>query len=820
MKIKGGQTKSFDLRFGAALLVLIGLLILSLMKMSHNKEVSPAKSKLPTNSQLTDLEFSPELLELQINQANYKQIKEKREEALQVGLLFTTKDDFVPADMRIETLEYPIDIRLKGDLLDHIKGDKWSYRIQLKNNDLWRDMSVFSIQNSAARSHLAEWYMHQLFRLEGVMSTRYDFIKLEENGNQKGVYAYEEHFTDELLVAHKKPIGPILKHNDDAYWKNIQKDVKPFYWTKAVDLELFNTAHKGEPDFMKSFEYAKSMLQGFLNSERSAEQVFDVDKMAKYYALMELSHGFHSQQITNIRFYFNPLSAKLEPIAFDCFGVELPAVTEGWSAAGEGINAKVKPLEGYPYGGVYMHLLFRDEGFFESYLSYLFKFSKQEYIDNNMSLLDDYVKERELFIQQDEDYKTYQFSADALFKKAGYTRKKIPPLPDYSIKVFTKKNSTQNLVVKSFHYFPMEIIGFGTNGQLLDTLAQRVFLEAYNAKTPQEVYSVRNKKNYDQLFYSVLGLDSHAIAPIRINNIPEVEMNASKSSLSDIQNKYSIDLEGDVLSFNSNQIEVDDPLIIPSGLKLLLKAGQRIHFSKSGCLISKSPVQALGTASMPIELIGERSKGQAILITGGALETSVFKHCHFKSLHSLKYAGMHSVAGLTMSVEATLMNCVFEDMHGESALAMTNANVTIQDATFTNCVGHALTCEYSVGDLDKLRFEAIGGDAIQAKYSALDISESYFDDINGQAILTNKMDKLALSDISIYNSFEGIHVRHTDSVFMEQISLINLQNGIQVDGSQTQSSHVTCVDVHVEDTDRDYTVDQFSTLILDKKRVY
>ena len=814
------KNQSINWKFGAALLVLLSLLIGSLFHIINKKSATHHASIPPSDSELSHISFSPEVLELQINKENYQRIRQKRERALEAGLLFTSKADLVPADMRIDKNVFPIDIRLKGDLLDHIRGDKWSYRIQLKQDELWRGMSVFSIQNSAARSHLAEWYMHQLFRLEGLMSTQYDFVEVQENGQGKGVYAYEEHFTDDLLVAHKKPIGPILKHNDDAYWNNVQKDVKPFHWTKAAEIELFNTNHNGDAEFMESFEYAKSMLHGFLNADYAASEVFDIDKMAKYYALMELSHGFHSQQITNIRFYYNPLSAKLEPIAFDCFGVELPTVTEDWAAAGEGINPKVKPLEGYPYGGVYMHKLFQDKLFFARYMSYLSQFTKADYLTQRFKLLEPYVKERESFIQQDDEYKAYQFSVENVFRKAGFTRKKIEPLPDYSLKVMTRNHSTQNLVVQSFHYFPMELIGFGTKGQLLDTLARRVFLEAYNIDTTQELYELRNTQDYDQLFYTVLGIDTFFVAPIRINNVPDVQFKADDSSLSRIQDSHSILIEADVLSFTEDQINIDEPLIIPSGITVSFKAGQRIRFLNAGCLISKSPIRAKGTSEKPIEFIGQAKAGQAILLTDNVQGSSVFEHCKFKSLSSMSYRGLYSKAGLTLSQEVTLKNCQFDNMQGEAAISLIHATMEIDNVQFNDCLGHAFTCMYTKGSLKALRLASIGGDGILAQYSSLVIEDSHFESIHGEAIVALGMNKLELAKIDILHSFEGISVLQTDTVFMDDVSLTNLQNGIQVEGSQDQVSFVMCQNVQFEELETEYAVDQFSTLFLDNKRLY
>ncbi|HKI84334.1 MAG TPA: hypothetical protein VKA63_08360, partial [Candidatus Krumholzibacteria bacterium] len=49
---------------------------------------------------------------------NYEKILAKREEALRVGLLFTTDEDEVPAEMEADGKTIPVKMRLKGDWPD------------------------------------------------------------------------------------------------------------------------------------------------------------------------------------------------------------------------------------------------------------------------------------------------------------------------------------------------------------------------------------------------------------------------------------------------------------------------------------------------------------------------------------------------------------------------------------------------------------------------------------------------------------------------------------------------------------------------------
>ena len=58
--------------------------------------------------------------------------------------------------------------------------------------------------------------MHEMMKREGVLTTDYQFIKVEINGKEKGIYAFEEHFTFDLLTSQNRKVGPMMKVSEDG----------------------------------------------------------------------------------------------------------------------------------------------------------------------------------------------------------------------------------------------------------------------------------------------------------------------------------------------------------------------------------------------------------------------------------------------------------------------------------------------------------------------------------------------------------------------------------------------------------------------------
>ncbi|MBT4775040.1 MAG: hypothetical protein HON99_04930, partial [Crocinitomicaceae bacterium] len=139
--------------------------------------------------------YNPEdAIEIKISSANMKVIDSLRLRALENGVIDNSLKRYFDAEIKTAHADIPIQIRLKGDWVDHLKGDKWSFRIKVKPGFSFNGLKSFSIQSPHTRSFLEEYVLHKLFEQEDVLTTRYDFSPIMLNGKNLGIYAIEEHF--------------------------------------------------------------------------------------------------------------------------------------------------------------------------------------------------------------------------------------------------------------------------------------------------------------------------------------------------------------------------------------------------------------------------------------------------------------------------------------------------------------------------------------------------------------------------------------------------------------------------------------------------
>jgi hypothetical protein len=129
--------------------------------------------QIQTFSRRTYPVFKEEPLAIILDTSKFIKIKKIRERAFKNHILQTTDDDWVKAMIFGDGKMMKAKIRLKGDWLDHLQGDKWSFRIKLKKGFAWRRLRTFSVQTPLARGYLMEWVAHKFYDSQDILTTRY-----------------------------------------------------------------------------------------------------------------------------------------------------------------------------------------------------------------------------------------------------------------------------------------------------------------------------------------------------------------------------------------------------------------------------------------------------------------------------------------------------------------------------------------------------------------------------------------------------------------------------------------------------------------------
>ncbi len=251
-----------------------------------------------------------------------EKLRRKREEAMKAGILETSDNDYVPAQIRYGNRDIKVKLRLKGDWTDHLEGKKWSSRIHVSGKDHLFGMRRFSIQHPKTRGYQSEILYFETLRKYGILAPRYFFVNVTFNGDDIGVMAIEEHFSKELLEHNARREGVILKFDESLVWAATDGADRGFGGVYDdylnADIDAFRLKKTStSPTLSREYAIAVGLLRSFMAGDLTASAVFDTQQLGGFIAVAEIFRSPHAVRWHNLRFYFNPISMKLEPIGFD-----------------------------------------------------------------------------------------------------------------------------------------------------------------------------------------------------------------------------------------------------------------------------------------------------------------------------------------------------------------------------------------------------------------------------------------------------------------------------------------------------------------------
>jgi hypothetical protein len=263
---------------------------------------------------------------------NYNTILSQREEALETAVFIAAESDFQTADIRLDDQTIPIRLRLRQGTAVHLgDDDKWNFDIRTRRDQLLLDMQRFYLIDPADNNWQYEWAFLESLRREDVLATRYQFVRLVFNGDDRGIYALQEGFGPELLLAQGRPPGVIVEFDAARLWEAAAAtggdaalaESDPVTNLTADDFRFFevdtfrDASIAGDEELTTQKNAAIGLLRGLQSGQLTAAEVFDVERYGRFLALADLWGASEAVSLVNLRYYYHPETGKLEPIGFN-----------------------------------------------------------------------------------------------------------------------------------------------------------------------------------------------------------------------------------------------------------------------------------------------------------------------------------------------------------------------------------------------------------------------------------------------------------------------------------------------------------------------
>ncbi|MGF7138913.1 right-handed parallel beta-helix repeat-containing protein [Roseimarinus sediminis] len=704
-------------------------------------------------------------LKLYYDEQAQRSIDATRYRAFEEGTLIVGDDDYVESLFFADDDYYEAKIRLKGDWLDHVQGDKLSFRIKTKTDYAWRGMKSFSVQTPPTRNFQHEWVLHQMLFNHDMLTTRYGFIPLYKNGKSNGIYAWEEHFDKQLIESSNRREGPIVRFDESLFW--LTNNLNHNDSDTGYDIPFFEgamiTAFKqnsilGDPLLKREFIEAQALMHQFQYRKAEVSSIFDVDKLAAFFAINVLNQAHHGLAWHNIRFYYNPVLCRLEPITYDGGYYEgTPFAYEPYLSTFEEVSGPIRSYDAIQFWP------FRDRLFMKHYVEWMSKVGSENFVRSQLATMEETLRYDEKQLQKEFPY--YHYNPDHLFSFADSISRYLPQLKeavadssfyrrtrsvDYHPMHRNKKYNDQLVVrmvnlyldrssdgryfleVENFFGDEIELRSGKMSSDIFDNAFEKPlrvapFAEPYQA-TRFEIDQPYNEisVHFPEAGKTILLPVNPWPAPRSISSRQQVEATVKfpQTDFYTVKNKQLI-FEG--------RVNINRHVIIPAGYQVVVKAGASINITDSATFVSYSPLYVEGTIERPVLIHSEDHSARGFNIFQAG-ERSQLKHVTFSTLSNLNFGGWFTPAAVCFyeadvdMEEVTFMNNIACD----DALNVVRSDFFVERCKFTDTFADAFDSDFCTGTVTRCEFTRPGNDGIDFSGSQILID---------QCIITDAVDK-------------------------------------------------------------------------------
>lgn len=729
-------------------------------------------------------------------------------DALKAEVIASKNKKYVPAYTVIGIDTVDVKMKLKGDGTDHIKSGKTSYRIKIKGNEGFEGLKSFSIQHPKIRNYLHEWVLHEIAKGEDLLSTEYEFINVSFNGVNYGVYALEEHFDKQLLEHRKRREGPIVKYNESGAWAyNYHREayenpvLLPYFSASFVDVFKSNRTMKNSR-LKKNFETAKSLLYRFKNGTINLEEAFDIDVLAKFYAVNELSSHYHALTWHNRRFYFNPITQKLEPILFD---VVPHAVRNDFA---NNIELRLLSNSSLPEA-VFDNSIILNKTFKERYLFHLNKMTRKNYLDSTFEALSSDLSLYSEAIKGED--KSFKFDKTEYYRNAEFLRSRISVLDSLWKLALLKTPATHNWALKltyspAIDSFFVEDVSLNTYVNEVDSGKYILEMNNYHVNSVSVIaYERDDIKNAFVYFEKPVELPAFRrdavsyfktihhkpkkilFQPDNLNGkiVEKKVIPWSKPAATTTREylaqqfkrqKRHLKIKNNTITI-AGKVTISKLIYVPKDFNVEIAPNSTIEFKNGGGLIINNSLTATGTKELPIHIFCKDSSSNGLTILN-AKNGVTFEHVNITGLSNLNYGNWELTGAVNIYDSPTSFSHVtISSSTSEDALNIIRSHFLIDSLVIENTASDGFDADFCTGKLSNSQFFNTGNDCIDFSGSEVDIFHVIIAKSGDKGISGGEKSVLTLKNISINGAITGIASKDGSTIKGKNITVKNAEYG-------------------------------------------
>ena len=771
--------------------------------------------------------------------------------------------------------KYKAKLRIKGDRKIHFENEKnSSYKIELKKDTIF-GLRKFSIMKPRARNYIHEWLFHELLSEEKLITLKYDFLNLNLNGENKGLYVLEEGFDKILIERNNRRNGPIFSLHE-SFSTQIEN----------AKLEVYNKKYWLNEDNINLSKIAVSKLRLFFDNEDKSERFMDLDKWAWFLAVADINNYNHGLGAKSVKFYYNPIAGIFEPIGFDGHRT-IPNYNKNY-------NKWKKRLELYVptsfdvanrckdtftglgknkcnrliYNFFYDSLGNLDTSFYNKYRNAILKISSKEFLDDffnkrtasikniNSKIYNDYF-----FYDHIHNYGPglYYFNREDFYIKSQILIESIKSEPE---KVFIQRDQqTIKIINNSINNNNLILEKLRCKNDLSVQSDINISLKIEKKVDLLDLTNLENLSNKKKLYCNEIQLRNSLDNSIHVKKIDLINSKINLQNDNDLLFNYTKYFKKNLntLTLINNKTYINENIFIPSGYLINIKSNEEIILTNNAFIFSDSPWHAIGLKGK-IAINGLTDNFGGGLIIKNTKKNSLFTNVRFSYLtglkdyllnpNDLKYSftkttydkskintykvttnkkinkaiienQKYRIYGAInfFNSDVKMNNVIFEKINSEDALNIINSKFDLKNISFSENGSDALDVDFGVGKITNALFNNITNDAVDFSGSTVDLNNLQMNIIGDKMVSAGENSTLTIKNLVGNKSKIAIASKDGSLITLSDITINNTEVGLAAYQKKNEyiGSNILAKNIIINNSKLDFLVDDFSKITLDNK---
>lgn len=727
-------------------------------------------------------------------------------------------------------------IRLKGDRRIHYMDGNVSYRLELNGDNYIMGMQKFSIHKPRARNYVYENLFYYALERENLLSLRYSYVRVYFNNKDIGIYALEQFPDKSFIESSSKRAGPILHLSEDINTINID----------SMEVRVLGKEIK-DLDGQSVYTAQKKLLHDFKTGHIKVGDVFEINKLAGYFALCDVLGFPHATLAKNIRFYFNPITGKIEPIGYDGhFHPKQPIFISGEM----GVNKVADPY--YSRSHKWYYLFFSnpdkfDYDFMSAYISSLKRVSEKKYLDElfkelNPQIMKDWALLRKYSYPLHEDQvvgygsDTFKYSTVEIYRRQEYIRALLEKKSRVSAILLGNEKGTVKIGVLNKERLPLEILSVSYNGKKYPTssvvLLPAVNWESDTSYSVMEVSIPNYVKGELKIESTVVGLNEPFWDKVfdgneKISYGKNLLIRIEKKNEQEIKNLIkdfsflSFTSQTGIIELKSGYWELNKPLVIPSGYIVKAGPGVEINMKNGSYIIFHSPIKFEGTETRKIKFFSTDTTGMGMLVCSDGKENKMV-HVEFSNLREIISDRMKLTGAVTFyESPVNIYYCSFLKMQAEDALNIIRSDFELAWSLFQKSFSDGFDGDFVNGKIQDCTFEGTGNDAIDGSGSIIEVKRVIMKNIGDKGISSGEVSTIIAQNCYVDSAKVGYVSKDLSYLTLKNCYVNNAVYGLAAYQKKPQFGHsfISADRVGVTGVKTGFIVEEKSYIIIDNQKI-